>query len=160
MPVSTQKTLNCVSKCLCGTTTNPNEAGYILTDGTMLDFSGKRFGAGAGVREMDHRDPCISKTLDTEEIEWDTPTLWCDFMKKSGAIRFSKYGNEIDIDIIQRPTAAQETKLKQIIARSNRPEVAIDKTNSSCDTIASEYHEMASPTVINKFIEKYFSPED
>lgn len=39
-----------------GTTSSPNEAGYIMRDGRMLDLSGKRDGGPAGVRYMDHRE--------------------------------------------------------------------------------------------------------
>jgi len=39
-----------------GTTSNPQEAGYILRDGRMLDLSGKRDGGPSGVRYLDHRE--------------------------------------------------------------------------------------------------------
>ncbi|MFW6175232.1 MAG: JAB domain-containing protein, partial [Acidobacteriota bacterium] len=39
-----------------GTTDDPFEGGYILRDGTMLDFSGKRQGGSPGRRLMDHRE--------------------------------------------------------------------------------------------------------
>lgn len=39
-----------------GTTSNPNEAGFIFRDGKMLDLSGKRIGGSANTRELDHRE--------------------------------------------------------------------------------------------------------
>lgn len=39
-----------------GTTRNPDEAGFILRDGRMLDLSGKRDGGPPGVRYLDHRE--------------------------------------------------------------------------------------------------------
>lgn len=44
------------AKEVFGTTDDPLEAGYILRDGTMLDFSGKRQGGSPGRRAMDHRE--------------------------------------------------------------------------------------------------------
>jgi hypothetical protein len=43
------------AKKIFGTTENSKEAGYILPDGTMLDFSGKSEGGTPGVRAFDHR---------------------------------------------------------------------------------------------------------
>ena len=43
------------AKKIFGTTENSKEAGYILPDGTMLDFSGKNEGGTPGVRAFDHR---------------------------------------------------------------------------------------------------------
>lgn len=45
-----------VALAVFGTTDDPREAGYILPDGTMLDFSGKTEGGPAGTRSYDHRD--------------------------------------------------------------------------------------------------------
>lgn len=39
-----------------GVTDDPFEAGYVLRDGRMLDFSGKRQGGTPGLRSYDHRD--------------------------------------------------------------------------------------------------------
>src|SRR3990167_10713980 len=44
------------AKEIFGITTNPKEAGYILPDGKMLDFSGKREGGTPGTRVVDHRE--------------------------------------------------------------------------------------------------------
>tara|TARA_R110000744_G_scaffold380512_1_gene501594 strand:+ start:21935 stop:29257 length:7323 start_codon:yes stop_codon:yes gene_type:complete len=43
------------AKKIFGTTENSKEAGYILPDGTMLDFSGKNEGGTPGKRAFDHR---------------------------------------------------------------------------------------------------------
>lgn len=49
-----------------GTTYSWNERGYLTPSGKQLDFSGKRDGAQAGYRSMDHRD--ISELYDAEGI--------------------------------------------------------------------------------------------
>ncbi len=46
-----------------GTTYNIHEAGYLLTDGKYLDFSGKHEGAPGGYRTVDHRDSRSSESL-------------------------------------------------------------------------------------------------
>ena len=160
MHKSYEETLNCISKCLCGTTKDDDEAGYILTDGTLLDFSGAIYNGTPGHRIMDHSDPCISKSISATEIETSHNSC-CTFMNKAKAIRFSKYTYETDtsinIDMIHKPNTAQLTKIKQIIARSRRPEVYIDKTSENCDNLASEYNEFARPDIIDTFVEKNFN---
>lgn len=45
-----------------GTTSNYNVAGYLLTDGKMLDFSGKHWGDDYSTsRQVDHRDVSPTK---------------------------------------------------------------------------------------------------
>lgn len=39
-----------------GLADNPDEAGYILRSGAMLDFSGKRIGGSPSYRNLGHRD--------------------------------------------------------------------------------------------------------
>lgn len=39
-----------------GTTNSPSEAGWMLPDGVMLDFSGRKFGGSGGTRMMDHSE--------------------------------------------------------------------------------------------------------
>jgi len=53
-----KKTKNIFNKAvrLFGLTNNLNEAGYILPNGRLLDFSGKKQGGPAGIRHLDHRD--------------------------------------------------------------------------------------------------------
>jgi len=50
------------AKELYGTTTNIKEAGYLLTDGTLLDFSEKNDGGTPNTRTLDHGD--IENQLD------------------------------------------------------------------------------------------------
>lgn len=49
-----------------GTTDNYNVAGYLLTDGKMLDFSGKHWGGSVTQREVEHYD--ILEGFEDEEV--------------------------------------------------------------------------------------------
>lgn len=49
-----------------GTTDNYNVAGYLLTDGKMLDFSGKHWGGSGTQRVVEHYD--ILEGFEDEEI--------------------------------------------------------------------------------------------
>lgn len=49
-----------------GVTTDPLEAGYVLRDGRMLDFSGKREGGSPRTRAFDHREIGRASTDDVD----------------------------------------------------------------------------------------------
>ena len=109
-----------------GLTDNPREAGYLLEDGKMLDFSGRHEAAGyenkkpkkgepdylANERVVDHRQVQeIMKSGGWQAVE--------DFTKDSGVIRFMVVGgDEINLSIqdFQNPTETQWAK----IARTQR----------------------------------------
>ena len=76
-----------------GKTTNPLEAGYILKNGVMLDFSGKKDGGPSGVRYMDHRDVAVLYK------DIDGTKAMSKFMGESEAIRvsFTKDYSLIDV---------------------------------------------------------------
>lgn len=70
-----------------GLTTDPSEAGYILSDGRMLDFSGKnQLGEGTtaevrgGTRRLNHES-----IVKVQGVSSKNPSV--DFMKKTGAVR-------------------------------------------------------------------------
>jgi hypothetical protein len=50
-----------------GTTSDFREVGYILPDGTMLDFSDKQNGGLPGMRLLDHRE--VAEILDLPQTE-------------------------------------------------------------------------------------------
>ena len=107
-----------------GTTDDPNEAGYILPDGRMLDFSGRHSAPGykdkkplpgkpdylAGERVIDHRqvahlfDKAISGTDAMIQFE------------NAGNIRFGLTDGDLNISLatIQHPTQAQIQKISWI----------------------------------------------
>lgn len=91
-----------------GLTDNPNEAGYILDSGELLDFSGKREGGTAGTRALDHRDIgriIIGDHGGTEGMVW--------FMYKTGAIRMSLIDRDLHLDFAQPPTRKQRHAIEE-----------------------------------------------
>ena len=95
-----------------GTTTDPNEAGYLLPSGDMLDFSAKREGQLPGRRAYDHRE--IGRVMDG-----DGGTKGMQEFQDKGAIRLITAVNEeqigtLHIEIIHPPTAQQKATLRSL----------------------------------------------
>jgi len=139
-------------------TDDPREAGFILCDGSMLDFSGKEQGGTLGTRERDHTE--IQFVSDIPEAEHEKyknqPKIdRYNFPDVCSAIRFhfSKYkGGEADlnIDIANKPlSTAQEQVLKKTIDNYNIKSVFIDvnKPNPDHTSAISLSKEVKDPTI-------------
>ena len=87
------------------TTTDINEAGYIMPNGKMLDFSGKREGASGGGRPIDHR--AIARIKGIEGYYTDG---MIEFMNNTGAIRVNSSAG-LNIDIVKLITPQQKTTI-------------------------------------------------
>ena len=75
-----------------GTTDSSTEAGWILPDGSMLDFSGKREGGSPGVRHMDHRE--VGRVFPDKEYEkYDNPSHVMMAFCWAGAVRVSSFND-------------------------------------------------------------------
>ena len=125
-----------------GTTTNLNIAGYILPDGRLLDFSGKKFGADGRNRTIDHRE--VGDAYDNE-IDMD------DFLK-NGAIRIDATSGSINIGA--KPTTAQMRIIEQIVAR-NTDSVSLELENNGPSL--NEVYDDTTPTNIKRIINQYFT---
>jgi hypothetical protein len=91
------------AKAVFGVTDNFNETGYILADGSLLDFSGKREGGSPNHRAYDHRD--IGRAIGTGGPEG----MW-QFMSETGAIRaMPEIGG---LTIVRKPTPEQMSVIK------------------------------------------------
>ena len=106
---------------LYGLTTNPKEAGFILPDGKMLDFSeGRR-----NDRSLDHRN--VVRLLDdadeytSEHSRKGITDAMEEFMRRTGAIRVSGYVSNVLIDCETTPTAQQWQAVNYMI-KVIRPE--------------------------------------
>jgi hypothetical protein len=102
-----------------GVTEDPREAGFIMADGRMLDFSPRMHGESGGWRSADHTDIGIAFYGDDDRKLVDMPAFgsgygkvaW--FQDKTGAIRFSP---ENCAFAIRKPlTSAQEWAVTQIL---------------------------------------------
>lgn len=102
-----------------GLTTNAKEAGYILPNGKMLDFSGKNEGGTEGERARDHRE--ISFIFDGPVDAMD------EFMRQTGAVRFGlPDGGGMFLDFRGRPTASQISVIKSAFKDHDVDFVEID----------------------------------
>lgn len=133
-----------------GTTYNVREAGYILLDGKMLDFSGRKDGAPGGYRTVDHRD--ILDAFDGNYGESGSDAM-VQFMQ-AGNIRVMPESGGINLSV--KPNAAQTTALERYISRFNG-EVILDFDNKNGDTVASaEYKRFTSAKRILSDINAFF----
>jgi hypothetical protein len=91
-----------------GLTDDLAEAGYILPDGRLLDFSGKREGGPSGTRNMDHRQ--LSFPHDTD---FDSPTdVMNAFMRETGAVRMDANSGSVDLEA--EPTSKQLSVIEDV----------------------------------------------
>lgn len=133
-----------------GRTYSWKETGYLLTDGSKLDFSGRHEGASGGYRTVDHRD-----ILDIypEETEMDGNGAMVDFMRQ-GNIRIMPEGDGINLQV--QPTKAQERALDDFISKA-RGEVTLDIDDSHGNVIVSvEYPRGTRATKVLQDIKNYF----
>lgn len=133
-----------------GTTYSWNETGYLTRSGKQLDFSGKRDGAQAGYRSMDHRD--VSELYDAEGVGGTDAMI--KFMNE-GNIRISPEMGGINLQSM--PTKAQFDKLQSFV-RKNGGEVTIDFDDANGNTLHSiEYPQGTGPVRINNDIKRYYN---
>ena len=103
--------LHKTAKKIFGTTDDAAEAGYILDDGSMLDFSGKVEGGTRGVRAYDHRQ--INQVGDSGVgglDEFDNVGMF-EFIS-SGGIRWTPEMNAVQIG--NKPSEHQINALKKV----------------------------------------------
>lgn len=157
---STEKIFSAAKKKF-GTTSDIREAGYVLPDGTMLDFSGRHEmmpGSDSshlnGRRAIDHRAIWqIEFGYDAEGNEVDTgvKTSMPDFIER-GAIRID--ANAGTINLSTKPTEAQRKVLQRLIQR-NGGDVSVDYGNGWDSNHYSEY-EGAKANRVTADIDRYF----
>ena len=135
-----------------GNTYNWKETGYILTDGTQLDLSGKKQGARGGYRTVDHRDIFdIYEDGDTYGTE-----AMIEFMSK-GAIRVMP--ESPGIDLMVEPNKEQYRKIGDLVERLGRQERSfyVDFSDEDGDVVDSlSYEGMVSWRKVVADIKYYF----
>ena len=136
------------AKKFFGTTYDWNKTGYLLTDGSQLDFSGKHEGYDSGMRSVDHREIENVYTDGKERLD-----ALNDFLQK-GNIRIMPESNGINLATL--PTGKQEIALRRYINRV-RGEVTIDIDDANGNTVKSlEYDSGTSAVKILDDIHQYF----
>lgn len=134
-----------------GKTYSWNETGYITTDGTKLDFSGRHDGGPGGYRAVDHRD--IRDALGLDYGGDDYSGAMVQFMGE-GNIRISPESGGINLSVM--PTKAQLDTLADFISK-NRGEVILDLDDTNGDTVSStEYPKGTHSSKVINDIKAYF----
>lgn len=135
-----------------GTTKNWNETGYILADGSQLDFSGRKDGARGGYRTVDHREIREPYT-DDDKIQMTNNDAMVAFMAE-GNIRISPETPGVNLSV--KPTQAQESALRSFINKY-RGEIIVDFDDVQGNTLESvEYTERTASDKILNDIREYF----
>lgn len=120
-------------------------AGYLLPDGTMLDFSEQDQG-GPPQRTLDHRQ--IHEILDTD---YESQVKYLVQFMNYGAIRMLSSGFEL----IHRPTEKQISVLKRLISQT--PDIYIDISNREGQVVKSfSASNTFSPGIVMQAINHYF----
>ena len=134
-----------------GTTYKINEAGYLLTDGKLLDFSGRHEGGPGGYRTVDHRD--IVDAFDGDYGDGSYSGGMIEFMR-AGNIRLSPESGGINLSTM--PTKAQMSTLDRYIT-SFRGEVILDIDDGDGNIVASiEYPKRTYSKKVTDAIKEYF----
>ena len=129
-----------------GTTTDMREAGYLLPDGSMLDFSdGER-----GTRTLDHRN--IARII--TDRTYDTRTEYMDDFVNEGAIRLIPESGTFSI--AQQPTDSQKDILRNFIYKNNG-EVDVEIYKDGHSVANPYYRERTSPQRVLNDIDAYFN---
>ena len=119
-----------------GTTDKLTEAGYILEDGRMLDFSGKNDGGTPNTRNYDHREinrAINNEQLTKEEREFSKESTYNDvflFMDKTKATRVD-FLNDIKIDTNTKITQEQALIIRRAFIKNRKeqnqnPSIIVD----------------------------------
>lgn len=134
-----------------GKTYKWSETGYITTDGSRLDFSGRHDGAPGGYRTVDHRDIIDALGDDYGGNEYSDGMV--QFMSE-GNIRISPESGGIDLSVM--PTTAQMAALSQFVEH-NHGEVILDIDTLDGNTISStEYPRGTRARKVTEDIRRYF----
>lgn len=107
-----------------GLTSDSSEAGYMLPDGQMLDFSEKQHGGTPGIRSLDHRDVGVFLPQSMSGTEG-----MLEFMRSSGAVRFGHHGDIMTLDFFDSISSSQARSIGRFIPRLGQ--ILVDIRDSS-----------------------------
>ena len=141
------------AKAKYGTTNNFNATGYMLPDGSLLDFSEANDGGDPNSRSLDHRD--IEGIIMDEGREYESRYNYVTDFVGEGAIRMlPEYAG---FQLSKAPTAEQRSKLMDYIYKHNG-EVIMEITNENGNNVVyMEYNKRTSPSRIFKDMDGYFN---
>lgn len=135
-----------------GITNNLNLGGYILTDGNILDLSGKKLGSDGRSRAIDHRE--ISDAFDDNGVSME------DFIN-SGNIRYMPESYNLLMSDV--PTTKQYKVIERIFEKANgeiRIELMSDANNWGSDKdFSREYSAGTDFSTVKRDINAFYRGE-
>ena len=135
-----------------GVTKNFNAAGYMLPDGSLLDFSEANDGGNPNQRSLDHRD--IEGIIMDEGTEYESRWMYIADFLNEGAIRVLPESAGINLSVA--PTAEQRSKLFDFIYKYGG-EVILEISDDRMNSVAYvEYNRGTAPARIFRDIDGYF----
>ena len=131
-----------------GLTRNLDLAGYLLTDGSLLDLSGRKQGNSCATqRVLDHRE--INSTVpDNISISSDSNSKYMWAFIARGNIRINSNG----IDLAVMPTSKQWRVLREHILMNRGESYHVDISNKKGEILASasyEFPEVSVSRIVN-----------
>lgn len=143
---------NKIAEDYFGITNNLDLGGYILTDGNLLDLSGKKLGSDGRTRSIDHRE--VSDAFEDNNVSME------DFIN-SGNIRYMPESNSILMANI--PNSKQYKIIEEIINRANGQvniELMSDANNwGSFRDYSREYPDGTTLATIKRDINAFYKGE-
>ena len=134
-----------------GVTNNFGVAGYMLPDGTLLDFSEAKDGGPANKRTRDHRE--VGSII--EDRDYDTRSEYITDFLNEGAIRLMPESDAVNLSVA--PSAEQREKLLDYFYKKNGYIILeIDDQNGK-SAAYMEYDKGTSPYRIMRDIDNYFN---
>lgn len=135
-----------------GYTSSFSEAGYILRNGKMLNFSGEK-GKHYGSRGNDHR--AIGVIFADPNIQ--SSKAMYKYMS-FGNIRIMPEANALDICANVPPTNAQRNRIKEFVTRNRKQDFLIDFTDTTNESVVHsiEYEECPSSATVLMDIDEFY----
>ncbi len=125
-----------------GLTDDLNEAGYILSDGRLLDLSGKNQGGPAGSRSLDHRQLPIPIKGEISGTD-----LMIAFQEEAGAIRMDAQSGLIDMEV--KPTSKQMDMIEDVFHHVGSLVVSLQDGSRRSEFEVENFEKL--PGVIKRF---------
>ena len=126
-------------------------AGYILTDGRLLNMSAQGYDRDIGHREISH-----VLEIDPDKKSELCPVGACSY---AGMVQFVNYGNirlfNNGFELAKRPTTSQRHTIARLIRE--QPEIYADIANNKGLVIAHFEHSYENPAVVLNDIDSYFN---
>lgn len=135
-----------------GVTDDFDEAGYILPDGDMIDFSEKNDGGPAGQRSLDHRS--IMRVMD-DDVDLGSATQYMATFCDAGAVRIIP---ESAVFCFVHPLTQGQRMMLRRFMRANKGEIIVDIMDNRAYTQGyKEYDRWTEPDTVLAEIDDHFA---